>query len=96
MPHDNSDWLKEVYYDIIQNYIINCIPTIKGFSANASDIKIRHIDTNIPLSIVNDNLQWFKWNDNKNVNELISSAERVTYLVPSFSVDITFAIFIFS
>lgn len=75
MPHDNSDWLKEVYYDIIQSYIIDCIPTNKGFSDNASDVKIRHIRTNIPLEIVNDKLQWFKWSDNKNVKELIKAAK---------------------
>lgn len=75
IPHDNSDWLKEVYYDIIQDYIIDCIPTINGFAKNASDVKIKHIYTNIPLDIVNDNLQWFKWSDNKNVKELVSSAK---------------------
>lgn len=75
MPHDNSDWLKEVYYDIIQNYIIDCIPTINGFSTNALDVKVRHIRTNIPLEIVNDKLQWFKWSDNKNVKELIKAAK---------------------
>ena len=73
-PHDNSDWLKEVYYDIIQNYLVTCIPTIDGYADNVSNVKIKRITTNIPLSVVNDSLQWFRWYD-KNVDTIINSAK---------------------
>ena len=73
-PHDNSDWLKEVYYDIIQDYLVTCIPTIYGYADEVSNVKIKRITTNIPLSVVNDNLQWFKWNS-KNVETIINSAK---------------------
>lgn len=74
VPHDNSDWLKELYYDIIQNYLVTCIPTIDGYADDAFNVKIKRITTNIPLSVVNDSLQWFKWND-KNVDTIINSAK---------------------
>lgn len=73
-PHDNSDWLKEVYYDIIQDYLITSIPTQDSFGNNPSDVKIKKISTNIPLSVVNDSYQWFKWND-ENVDSLLSAAK---------------------
>lgn len=88
MPHDNSDWLKEVYYDILQDYIVSCIPTIKGFSNDASDVKIRHIRTDIPLEIMNNKLQWFKWSDNKNIEELISSAKSKLNIIGYDIVDL--------
>lgn len=73
-PHDNSDWLKEVYYDIIQDYLITSIPTQNGFGNDSNDVKIKRIKTNIPLSVVNDNYQWFKWN-NENLDSLLSAAK---------------------
>lgn len=73
-PHDNSDWLKEVYYDIIQDYLITSIPTQNGFGNDSNDVKIKRIKTNIPLSVVNDNYQWFKWN-NENLDSLLIAAK---------------------
>lgn len=73
-PHDNSDWLKKIYYDIIQDYLITSIPTQNGFADDSNDVKIKIIRTNIPLSVVNDDYQWFKWND-ENVDSLLNAAK---------------------
>lgn len=73
-PHDNSDWLKEAYYDIIQKYLIASIPTEKGFANDPNNVKIKKVSTNVPLSVVNDNYQWFKW-CGKNVESLLNVAE---------------------
>lgn len=74
-PHDNSDWLKAVYYDIIQEYIVRSIPTENGFADYSSNVKIKEIQTDIPLSVINDDYQWFKW-DGDNVDKLLSSAKE--------------------
>lgn len=73
-PHDNSDWLKKLYYDIIQDYLVTCIPTQKGFASDINKVKIRKISTNVPLSVINKEYQWFKW-ENKNVDSLLDSAK---------------------
>lgn len=75
VPHDNSDWLKEVYYDIIQSYLITSIPTQNGFADNPSYVRIKRLSTNVPLSVVNENYQWFKWNDER-VDTLLSAAKE--------------------
>lgn len=73
-PHDNSNWLKEVYYDIIQNYLVTCIPTKDGFADDVDNVKIKRFTSNIPLSVVNDRLSCFYWSD-KNVDTIISFAK---------------------
>lgn len=75
VPHDNSNWLKEVYYDIIQNYLVTCIPTKEGFADDVDNVKIKRFTSNIPLSVVNDSLRCFYWND-KNVETIISFAKN--------------------
>lgn len=73
-PHDNSDWLKEVYYDIIQEYLVKSIPTQNGFSDKVDYVKIKKVETSIPLTVVNDNYQWFRWNEH-NVGSLLNAAK---------------------
>lgn len=73
-PHDNSDWLKGVYYDIIQEYLVTCIPTQNSFASDINNVKIRRICTNVPLSVINNTFQWFKWSD-ENVDPLLRAAK---------------------
>lgn len=73
-PHDNSDWLKKVYYDIIQDYLVTSIPTLNGFADCADNVKIKDISTNVPLWVVNDEYQWFKWNST-NLEALLAAAK---------------------
>ncbi len=75
VPHDNSDWLKGIYYDVIQDYIVSCIPTKIGYASNPDFVKIKRIKTEIPLSVVGDDMQWFEW-DSKNVDSLVSAAKE--------------------
>ena len=75
-PHDNSDWLKQAYYDIIQIFLTSCVPTSSLNTTNAQNVKIRKIKTNIPLNIANDNYRWFLWSPGENLKLLIEASKQ--------------------
>lgn len=60
-PHENSEWLKSVFFDILNNNLKSCIPTLIGYCDNSDFVKIRATKVDVPLYIVNPNYQWFKW-----------------------------------
>lgn len=74
-PHDNSNWLKGAFYDIIREYVKTCVPTCDGSFAGKDSVFIRKIKCNVPLSVVNSSYQWFLWNPEENLKSLISAAK---------------------
>ena len=73
-PHDNSIWLKSVLYDIILEYLTNCIPTDDGYANCAQNVKIKNVSCSVPLSVVNKDYEWFRWNG-LNVKILVDAAK---------------------
>ena len=76
-PHDNSNWLKSAFYDIIREYIRTCVPTSNGSFADKSNVFIRKIKCNVPLSVVNSTYQWFLWKPEDNLKPLIAAAKEI-------------------
>ena len=74
-PHDNSNWLKGAFYDIIREYVKTCVPTCDGSFAGKDSVFIRKIKCNVPLSVVNSSYKWFLWNPEENLKSLISAAK---------------------
>ena len=74
-PHDNSNWLKGAFYDIIREYVKTCVPTCDGSFAGKDSVFIRKIKCNVPLSVVNSSYQWFLWNPEENLKSLMSAAK---------------------
>ena len=74
-PHDNSNWLKGAFYDIIREYIRTCVPTSDGSFAGKDSVFIRKIKCNVPLSVVNSSYQWFLWKPEESLKPLISAAK---------------------
>ena len=74
-PHDNSDWLKASFYDIIRDYIKTCVPTSTGSFVERENVFVRKIKCNVPLSVVNSSYQWFLWNPEENLRSLTSAAK---------------------
>lgn len=75
-PHDNSDWLKEAFYDIIRDHIKTCVPTSTGSFVEKSNVFVRKIKCNVPLSVVDSSYQWFLWSPEENLKPLISAAKE--------------------
>ena len=74
-PHDNSDWLKGTFYDLISSYIKTCVPTSNASFLESDKVFIRDVKCNVPLSLVNSEYQWFAWNRDANMKPLISAAK---------------------
>lgn len=74
-PHDNSNWLKATFYDIIGEYIGTCVPTSMGAFLEKSHVFVRKIKCNVPLSVVNSSYQWFMWNPENKLKLLTSAAK---------------------
>ena len=74
-PHDNSNWLKGAFYDIIREYIRTCVPTSTDSFADNSNVFVRKIKCNVPLSVVNSSYQWFMWNPEDSLRSLTSAAK---------------------
>jgi hypothetical protein len=53
IPHENSAWLKPIFFDVIDKKLSSYIPTSAGYSNNSYNVKIRKIDVDVPLHIVN-------------------------------------------
>lgn len=76
-PHDNSNWLNGAFYDIIKDYILTCVPTSNGSFADKSNVFIRKIKCNVPLSVVDSTYQWFLWEPEDNLKPLIAAAKEM-------------------
>ena len=76
-PHDNSNWLIGAFYDIIKKYIRTYVPTSSGSFVDRSNVFIRKIKCNVPLSVVNSTYQWFLWKPEDNLKPLTAAAKKI-------------------
>ncbi len=75
-PHDNSDWLKPAYYDIVQFFLTSFVPTDTSETTNVQNVKIRKIACNVPLKLANKDYKWFAWGPKENIKPLIDAAKE--------------------
>ena len=61
--------------DIIREYIRTCVPTSTDSFADNSNVFVRKIKCNVPLSVVNSSYQWFMWNPEDSLRSLTSAAK---------------------
>ena len=76
--HDNSAWLNSCFFDLLPGILKKYIPVIEpdgtiSYIPDAKNVKIRRIKSNVPLSVVNDDLRWFAWG--QEFKELIKRAK---------------------
>ena len=67
-------WMNEIFFDKLYAAIKTCVPTLTGFSNDATKVKIKKVNIDIPLDqIGHADKQWFVWTGEYN-KELLTEA----------------------
>ncbi len=83
--HDNSAWLNSVFFDKLPLCLKSNIPVVNadetiGFVSTPQFVKIRGIECDVPLSLVNANYRWFVWSGEKYKELTSRSKEKIGLL----------------
>lgn len=67
-------WMNEIFFDKLYAAIKTCVPTLTGLSNDATKVKIKKVNIDIPLDqIGHADKQWFVWTGENN-KELLTEA----------------------